>query len=141
MNTTFCRSNNPLVEGYDATKSTSYVNYFDAVSLYATSMCKLLPVGDFRFLSDEELASFDITKVDPTGSTGFMVQADFSYPQQLHDRDNCLPFAVNHLVITKDMLSEATIELGEKLGQKFRPQKKLVPTLYDKMVIYVTLQF
>ena len=30
------------------------------------------------------------------------------------------------------MLSEATIELGEKLGQKFRPQKKLVPTLYDK---------
>ena len=73
-------ANNPLVEGYDVTKPTSYVNYFDAVNLYGASMCKLLPVGDFRFLSDEEIASFDITKVDPNGSTGYMVQADILYP-------------------------------------------------------------
>ena len=79
------------------------------------------------FLSDEELASFDITKVDPTGSAGYMIQSDLSYPPCLHDRDNCLPLAVDHLVITKDMLSDVTIELGEKLGQKVPTSEEARP--------------
>ena len=109
-----------------------YVNYFYAVNLYGASMCKLLPGDDFRFLSDEEIATFEITKVDLNGSTGYMVQADILFPPELHDKHNCLPLAPSHLEITKDMLSNAAIVLGENLGLKFGSQRKLVPTLHDK---------
>ena len=125
-------SNNPLVEGYDVTKPTSYVNYFDAVNLYGGTMIKQFPVGDFRFLNDDEIASFDIMKVDPIGSTGYLVQVDLLYPPELHDKHSGLPLCPSHLEITKDILSDVTIELGEKHGQKFRPQKKLAPTLKNK---------
>ena len=125
-------ANNPLIVGYDVTKPTSYVNYFDAVNLYGATMIKQLPVGDFRFLSEDEIASFDIMKVDTNGSTGYLVQVDLLYPPELHDKHNDLPLCPSHLEITKDILSDVTIELGEKHGQKFRPQKKLAPTLENK---------
>ena len=125
-------ANNPSVDAYDVTKPTSYVNYFDAVNLYGSSMCKLLPVGEIRVLSEEEIESFDIMKVDPNGSTGYRVQVDLLYPPELHDLHNCLPIAPSHLEITKDILSDVTIELGEKHGQKFRPQKKFATTLENK---------
>ena len=125
-------ANNPLVDGYDVTKPTSYVCYYDAVNLYGATMIKQLPVGDFRFLSEEEIASFDIAKVNPNGSTGYLVQADILYPSELHDRHNDLPLCPSHLEITKNILSDVTIQLGEKHGQKFQPQKKLAPTLENK---------
>ena len=62
------KANNPLVEGYDVTKPTSYVSYFDAVNLYGATRMKQLPVDNIQFLSGEEIASFDIMKVDPNRS-------------------------------------------------------------------------
>ena len=117
-------ANNPLIKGYDVTKPTSYVNYFNAVNLHGATMIKQLPVSDFRFLNDDGIASFDITKVEPNGSVGYLVQVDLLYPPELHDNHNDLPLCPSHLEITRDILSDVTIELGEKHGQKFRPQKK-----------------
>ena len=71
-------------------------------------------------------------KVDPNRSTGYLVQVDLLYPPELHDRHNDLPLCPSHLEITKDILSDVTIELGEKHGQKFRRQKKLAPTLENE---------
>ena len=81
-------------------------------------------------------------KVDPTGNTGYMdTGRPWCTPKSLHDSHNCLPLAAGHLEITKDMLFDATIELGEKLGQKFRPHREnSSPTLsMTKKNIYVTL--
>jgi len=53
-------ANNPLVEGYDPTKPTSYITYLDANNLYGDAMSNPLPVGKFQFLSQTEIDQFDL---------------------------------------------------------------------------------
>ena len=57
-------------------------------------MIKQLPVGDFRFHSDGEIASFDIMKVDPAESTGYLVQVNLSYPFDFHNLHSDLPLVI-----------------------------------------------
>ena len=56
-----------MVPGYDETKPTSYIMYLDMVNLYSYSMSLPLPVGDYKFLDQEEIDIFDILSVDPQG--------------------------------------------------------------------------
>ena len=128
----YARSNNPLVPGYDVTKPTSYIGYYDANNLYAKSMEEKLPLRDFRFLDENEISTFDVMTVDPNGDTGYFVECDIIYPESLHDSHSDLPMVPCHLNITKDILSDVSIHLGEKHGQKFNPQTKLAPTLENK---------
>ena len=128
----YARSNNPFVPDYDVTQPTSYVSYFDCTNLYGTSMIEQLPLCDFRFLDNDEIRSFDVMSLDPQGNTGFFVECDLEYPPELHDQHNDLPLCPSHLEITREILSDVTIQLGEKHGQKFKPQRKLAPTLLDK---------
>jgi len=50
-------ANNPLVEGYDPTKPTSYITYLDANNLYGDAMSKPLPVGKFQFYHKPKLTA------------------------------------------------------------------------------------
>ena len=43
------RKNNPLVEGYDPSKPTNYIMYYDANNLYDWAMIKPLPIRDFKW--------------------------------------------------------------------------------------------
>ena len=95
-------------------------------------MIEQSPLCDFRFLDDHEVQSFDVMSLDPHGNTGYFVDCDLEYPVELHDRHNDLPLCPSHLEITREILSDVTIQLGEKHGQKFKPQRKLAPTLLDK---------
>ena len=128
----FSRANNKMIPDYDESKPTSYIVYLDMVNLYSYSMSLPLPVGDYKFLEQEEIDKFDILSVDPQGKTGFFVDCSLEYSPSLHSSHSDFPMAPSHLIITKDMLSPASIRLGEQLGQKFKPCKKLAPTLLDK---------
>jgi len=57
------RANNPLVKGYDPSKRSSRLSYLDCNNLYEEPMSQPLPVGNFRFLSQEEIADFDVMKI------------------------------------------------------------------------------
>ena len=46
-------ANNPLLEGYDETKPTNYIAYFDANNLYGDAISNPLMVGNFQFLPSE----------------------------------------------------------------------------------------
>ena len=56
-------ANNPYVEGYDESQPTSYITYLDANNLYGYSQSESLPVGDFRFLSEEEIFKFNSVRL------------------------------------------------------------------------------
>ena len=70
--TTHARANNPLVEGYDPAKPSSWLSYLDCNNLYGWAMSQPLPVGNFRFLSQEEIADFDVMKIPTHGDTGYI---------------------------------------------------------------------
>ena len=75
----------------------------------------------FPFLGVEIDVAFQ--PVDPKGDTGYFIECDLLYPPELHDQHSDLPLCPNHLEITREILSDVSIQLGEKHGQKFKPQK------------------
>jgi len=56
-------ANNPLVEGYDPTRPTSYITYLDANNLYGDTMSNPLPLNKFQ----TEIDQFDLMSVPPDG--------------------------------------------------------------------------
>ena len=98
-------ANNPLVEGYDSSKPMSYITYLDANNLYGCAMSETLPIGDFHFLNDEEVAKFDLSAVAPDAEVGYVIECDLSYPAHLHSLHSDYPLAPEHLTVARDMLS------------------------------------
>ena len=128
----YARANNPLVEGYDGSKPSNYLMYYDANNLYGFAMKESLPTGGFKFLSPREIADFDVTTPQPDDPIGYILEVDLDYPAHLHDDHNDYPLAPESKSVTPDMLSEYGKHLASKLGQKFSKVEKLVPNFYSK---------
>jgi hypothetical protein len=112
----YARANNPYLkpEDYDSSKPHSYIIYLDANNLYGWAMSQPLPVGGFRFLTDEEISQLDFTQIPDDSETGYFVECDLEYPAELHEIHNDFPLAPEHMRVTKEMLSPFCISLGVK---------------------------
>ena len=134
-------ANNHLVEGHDPLKSNSWITYLDANNLYGTAMSEPLPVGNFRFLDDNEIAQFDVTSIPTDSEIGYIIECDLTYPHHLHHLHNDYPMAPEHMTVTRDMLSDYALDIS---GKQWKPSQKLVPNLNDKtkyVCHYRNLQF
>ena len=87
----------------------SQILYLDCNSLYSTCQTYPLPVGGFRFLTDDELSEFDVASVSVDSDTGYFVECDLHYPQHLHDLHNAYPLAPEHLTVDEEMLSDTCL--------------------------------
>ena len=125
----YAKANNKYLSNYDPNLPSEFLIYLDANNLYGYALSQPLPTGKFRFLDDPQ--NFDINAVDCDGAKGYVLEVDLEYPSHLHDAHNDYPLAVEHLTVTKDMLSDYNVE--SLLGK----QTSLIPTLYNK-VKYVT---
>jgi len=104
-------------------------------------MSQPLPVRNFRFLSQEEIADFDVMKIPAHGDTGYIVECNLQYPSKLHDLHSDYPMALEHLTVSPDVLSNFCHEIKAK---NWTPMQKLVPNLLDKINYvchYRNLQF
>jgi hypothetical protein len=94
----YARANNKYMKSFDPSKPSKFIAYLDANALYSWSMTQLLPNGGFRWLSDDEIASFDAMAVDDNGPKGYFLECDIEYPAHLHDLHNDYPLCpVNNL--------------------------------------------
>ena len=138
----YAKANNPYtIDGYDPEQPTSYITYLDANNLYGLAQSQPLPVGDFQFLTPDEISKFNVMDIPQDSPTGFIVDCDLEYPSTLHNSHSDYPLAPEHLTVTKDMLSPFAQNL---IGQGWQPTKKLIPNLYDKtnyVTHYRNLQF
>ena len=140
----YARANAPSLPDYRPEEPTSYLVYFDANSLYATCQTMSLPVGDFRFLSQAEIDSFDVNTIDRDSPVGYVIEADLGYPTHLHRSHNEFPLAPEHLEVTEEMLSPTLVEILEKVGLQHVPSTKLINNLHDKeryVTHYMCLKF
>ena len=123
----YARANNPYLkpDDYDSTQPHSYIRYYDANNLYGWAMSQYLPVGGFRFLTDEEI---DFTKVPDESEIGYVVECDIEYPSELHELHNAFPLAPEHATLTENMLSP----FCKSMNLKHAFTEKLVGTLQTK---------
>jgi len=137
----YAKANNPLVEGYDLSKPTTYITYLDENNLYGFAMSQPLPVGDFKFLTPDKVAALDITSIAQDSPTGYILDCDIQYPPHLNDAHSDYSLTPEHLTISPEMLSPFAANL---LGKGWKPTQKLIPNLFDKtnyVTHYCNLQF
>jgi len=125
----YAKANNPQVPDYDNQLPTSYITYLDANNLYGAAMIEPLPVGEFRFLNENEMENFKLMDIAPDSETGYIIECDLQYPAHLHDAHSDYPLAPEHINITKEMLSPFAQSF---VPDNWKPTSKLSPNLMDK---------
>jgi hypothetical protein len=129
----YASANDPRLPTFDSTKPPSYITYLDVNNLYGHAMTQALPLGDFRFLSCDEIARLDIDSLSDDASQGYIFEVDLSHPRELHKLHSDFSVAPQRVKVTADMLSPYC----KSLAHGHILTKKLLPNLYDK-VKYVT---
>ena len=91
-------------------------------------MSDALPIGDFTFFAEDEVASFDLDATTKSNNYGCILEVDLKYPEHIHDFHSDYPLAAEKLRITNEMLSA----YSSFLISKHMTSEKLSPNLYDK---------
>ena len=113
----YAAANNPYMgEKFDPNKDTTYLQYLDANNLYGWAMSQLLPTGGFRWV---DVNPNEISELATRTDKGYILEVDVSYPAELHNPHNNLPFMCERMEING--------------------VEKLVPNLRDKKgyIIYI----
>lgn len=107
-------ANNQHLPNFNPSEPSSYIMYLDATNLYGHSMSQYLPYGGFRWLSEFELQSLDVTKVVDNSCDGYILEVDVDYPTHLHDLHSDLPFLVENVVPAGSKTSKLIPNLRKK---------------------------
>ena len=110
----FAKANNKFMKNFDPAKKSKFLVYLDANNLYGWAMSQPLPVGDFAWMSKEELQNWEKFVLEE--GKGCILEVDLEYPRELHDLHNDFP------------LAPEVLELGgcKKLTQNLRDKKEMV---------------
>ena len=123
-----------------------FLLYLDANNLYGWAMSQYLPTGEYRWLTDDEVAAFKLDAWAENDAKGCLLEVDLEIPDEIHDLLVDYPPAPEKKPITYEMLSEKQREL---LGaytdnvESWQSVPKLVPSLESKhkyVVHYRALQ-
>ena len=122
----YAKANNRFMKNFDPAEKSSFIVYLDANNLYGWAMSKPLPVGEFEWMSEDELKDWE-RFVNEEG-IGCILEVDLEYPAELHDFHNDFPLAPERLTLGK----------VEKLTQNLRDKEKMV--LHGKnLQLYLSL--
>ena len=98
----YFQSNNKYMDKkYDKTKKSSYLQHYDANSLYPWAMAQKLPVDCSEWEKPSKFTSDFIKNYDEKSSTGYLFDVDIDYPKNLHDLHSDLPFLPQRMKINK----------------------------------------
>lgn len=142
----YSKCNNPYVkETFNPLEKKKYIVSFDVNNLYGYVMTSFLPVSNFKWMTPREISKFDVSKISPNSSIGYILECDLEYPDNLHDKHNDFPLAPEHFSITYNDLSPYQRDLLEKneCKQSYKTQK-LIPNFRKKehyIVHYMNLKF
>ena len=96
----YVKANNKHMKNYDKNKESSFFICDDANNLYGWSMCKKLPVGDFKWVDDLSMFIEDFIKnYDEESDIGYKFVVDVEYPKNLHKLHSDLPFLPERMKI------------------------------------------
>ena len=119
-------ANNPHLNTFDPSQKTTFAAFYDVTSLYAGTMQKMMPRGNYRWNS--EITVKQILETPESSNIRYFVEADLKYPQHLHDLHNGLPLAPGKRTIRSSWLSP----FAQSFGIKPNKTPKLIETLLDK---------
>ena len=127
----YAKANNKYMSDYDLEKPSTFITYLDKNNLYGWTMSEYLPYGEFNWLKNVD--KFDVNSINEKSDTGYFLEVDLEYPDELHELHNDYPLAPEKLAVTNDMLSEYCKKIADKYDIKVGDVKKLIPNLGKKI--------
>ena len=95
----YAKANNPLIEGYDSSKTKTHILYLDANNLYGWAMSQPLPTGGFQWVDDCDRLTKTIIEHPADSREGYILEVDLEYPGELHAAHNAYPLAPERMAV------------------------------------------
>ena len=105
----YAKANNKYMNDYDPKKPSTFISYLDMNNLYGWAMSEYLPYEGFEWLKNVD--EFDVMSVSEKGPTGYFLEVDLQYPDELHELHSDYPLAPEKLAVSSNMLSKYCKEL------------------------------
>ena len=97
----YAKANNKYMKDYDKKKKSSYIQYLDANNLYGKAMTEKLPVRGFRWVNDIfEINEKFVKSYNKNSDTGYILEVDVDYSNELQNLHSDLPFLPESMVIS-----------------------------------------
>ena len=132
INKRYSKANNTYCADYDKRKPEKYIIYLDMNNLYGCAMSQYLPYANFRWIKDIDKIKQKLMNIKSNSSTGYILEVDLEYPQELHDIHNDYPLAPKKINIPKEWSSDYFLETANAHNIFTGIVKKLVPNLMNK---------
>ena len=114
----YAAANNPYMgDKFNPNEDTTYLQYLDTNNLYGWAMSQPLPTGGFKWV---DVNPNEISELATRTDKGYILEVDVTYPKDLHDSHNDLPFMCERMEING--------------------VEKLVPNLRDKKSYVIHIQ-
>ena len=110
-------NNKYMGDMFDPKSESSHLQYLDANNLYGWVMSQPLPTGGFKWV---DVNPNEISELATRTDKGYILEVDVSYPKDLHNSHNDLPFMCERMEING--------------------VEKLVPNLRDKKSYVIHIQ-
>ena len=110
-------NNKYMGDKFDPKSESSYLQYLDANNLYGWAMSQPLSTGGFKWV---DVNPNEISELATRTDKGYLLEVDVSYPKELHNPHNDLPFMCERMEING--------------------VEKLVPNLRDKKNYVIHIQ-
>ena len=93
----YAAANNPYMgDKFNPNEDITYRQYLDMNNLYGWAMSQPLPTGEFKWT---DVNPNEISKLSTRTDKGYVLEVDISYPKELHNQHNDLPFMCERMEI------------------------------------------
>ena len=89
-------NNKYMGDKFDPKSESSYLQYLDANNLYGWVMSQPLPTGGFKWINANPN---EISELATRTDRGYVLEVDVSYPRDLHNSQNDVPFMCERMEI------------------------------------------
>ena len=104
INKRYSKVNNKYCPDYDEEKSGKYIIYLDMNNLYGCAVGQYLLYSNFKWVKNIDKIKQKLMNTKSNSSTGYILEVDLEYPQELHDIHNDCPLAPEKINIPKEWL-------------------------------------
>ena len=130
INKRYSKANNQYCQDYDKEKPENHVIYLDMNNLYGHATSQYLPYVDFKWVKNIDKIKQKLMHIKSNSSTGYILEVDLEYLQELHNICNDYPLAPEKISIPKESLSDYCLKIANVYNIK--TVTKLVPNLMNK---------
>ena len=102
INKRYIKANNEYCSDCDSGKLKTYIAYLDMNNLYGHAMSQYLPYANFKWVKNIDKIKQKLMNIKSNSSTGYILEVDLEYPQELHDIHNDYPLAPEKINIPKE---------------------------------------